>query len=355
MKHRIQRRSAVAVGAAMSVAAVVAAVIGPASSGARTVDRLANTAGVKVAHAAPSTKGVTLRVGDQAGTGAEAVLKAAHLLSKLPFKVTFADFTSGPPLLQAMAAGDVDVGGVGDAPPVFANPTAKLAIVGATKTSTRNSALLVPGNSSITSIHDLVGKTIAVAEGSSADYHILTVLNKAGIKPSQVKLDFLQPADALAALQAGQVDAWDVWTPYIEQAVAQNGDKILVGGGPGYGSPYAYQVASEKSLADPKKVAAIQVYLKTLDQGYLWVDKHSSAWAKTWAAATGLPLSVMDQAAADDPINPVPVTSTVVQQEQGLVNAFATAGEIPEKYNFAPFVTDAFASAVAAARAAASK
>ena len=63
---------------------------------------------------------VTLNVGDQKGTGAEAILKAAGLLNTLPFHVNWSDFTSGPPMLEAMASGSVDVGGVGDAPPVFA-------------------------------------------------------------------------------------------------------------------------------------------------------------------------------------------------------------------------------------------
>ena len=62
---------------------------------------------------ASSTAGVTLRVGDQAGTGAEAQLQAAGLLSKLPFKIQWADFTSGPPMLQALSSGHLDIGGVG--------------------------------------------------------------------------------------------------------------------------------------------------------------------------------------------------------------------------------------------------
>ena len=38
-------------------------------------------------------------------------------------------------------------------------------------------ALVVPKNSPITSISQLKGKKIAVAQGSSADYHLLTVLS----------------------------------------------------------------------------------------------------------------------------------------------------------------------------------
>ena len=73
---------------------------------------------------------------------------------------------------------------------------------------------------------------------------------------------------------------------------------------------------------------------------------HKLYWAKAWAAVTGLPLNVMSQATLDDPYTPIPVTSNAVVQEQGLVNAFAAAGEIPAKFNFAPYVTSAFSGSV---------
>src|SRR5215469_431063 len=97
---------------------------------------------------------VTLNVGDQKGTGAEAALKAAGLLSTLPFKVTWADFTSGPPLLEAMASGSVDIGGVGDAPPVFAaSGGEQVEIVGARSVPGGDQdAIVVPKGSSITSV-----------------------------------------------------------------------------------------------------------------------------------------------------------------------------------------------------------
>ena len=161
-----------------------------------------------------SVSGVTLHVGDQAGTGAQALLTAAGLIGKLPFKVAWSDFTSGPPMLQAMGAGSVDIGGVGNAPPVFAAAGgSKIAIVGAYQANPLGSALLVPKGSPITSVAQLKGKRIAVAQGSSADYHLLTVLNKAGLSVHDVTLTYLQPAEGLAALSSGHVDAWDIWSP----------------------------------------------------------------------------------------------------------------------------------------------
>ena len=232
---------------------------------------------------------VVLHVGDQAGSGSQALLTAAGLISKLPFKVEWSDFTSGPPMLQAMGSGAVDIGSVGDAPPVFAAAGGeKVAIVGAVTAGPNGSAIVVPGNSPIHSVAQLKGKKIAVAQGSSADYHLLTVLNKAHLSVHEVSLDYLQPADGLAALTSGHVDAWDIWSPYIEQVVGQDHARILVNG-TGYGAPYSFAVASRAALADPAKAAAIRDYLKLLNQAYVWGGTHVTTWASVWAKATGLP------------------------------------------------------------------
>jgi sulfonate transport system substrate-binding protein len=327
-----------------SVTASNAAASAPAASSSS-----GSAASTKPAKVVSTGKGgVTLRVGDQAGTGAQALLSAAGLLHKLPFKVSWADFTSGPPMLQAMSAGALDVGGVGDAPPVFAAAGgAKLAIVGALSTNPNNAALVVPNGSSITSVSQLKGKRIAVAQGSSADYHLLTVLNKAGLTVHDVTLEYLQPAQALAALSSGSVDAWDIWAPFIQQAVAQDHARIVVNG-QGYGSNFSYEVASKSSIADSRKAAEIKQYLTVLNQAHVWADKHAGAWGATWAAATGLPTSVMTTAAKDDTATPVPVDSSIVGAEQSLVDAFAKSGLIPSKYDFSTYTYDGFNSAVKA-------
>jgi sulfonate transport system substrate-binding protein len=289
---------------------------------------------------------VTLNIGDQKGTGAEALLTAAGLISKLPFHAVWSDFTSGPPMLQAMGSGSIDIGGVGDAPPVVAAAGGyNVEIVGARTANPLAAATLVPKNSPITSVAQLRGKKIAEASGSSGNYHVLQVLNKAGIPVSGVTLDNLQPADALAAFAAGQVDAWDVWSPYIEQAVAQDHARILVTGVP-YQATYSFEVAAKSAVANPAKAAAIKDYLKLLDQAYVWAAKNYTGWGKSWAAATNLPLSVMDLAAKDDTTTPVPVNSAVIASEQSVADNFAAAKLIPTKPNMSNYMVTTFNDAV---------
>jgi sulfonate transport system substrate-binding protein len=294
-----------------------------------------------------SLSDVTLHVGDQAGSGAQALLTAAGLIHKLPFKVTWSDFTSGPPILQAEGAGAIDIGAVGDAPPVFAAAGGdKVAVVAATKAGPDGAAIVVPKNSPIHTIAQLKGKKIAVAQGSSADFHLLTVLQKAHLTVKDVTLDYLQPAEGQAALSSGHVDAWDIWTPFIEQSLTK-GARILVNG-QGFGNPYSFQVASRAALDNPAKAAAIRDYLKLIAQAHVWATTHQAAWAKVWAAGTGLPDSVMVTAAKDAAATPVPITPAIITAEQNVTDAFAAAGLIPNKINFSDFAVTKFNDTVGA-------
>jgi sulfonate transport system substrate-binding protein len=334
------------------LAASVIALSGLAAAACSSSSSSSSSTAAAAASASPGASvnlsSVTLNVGDQKGTGAEAVLKAAGLLSTLPFKVNWSDFTSGPPMLEAMASGSVDIGGVGDAPPVFAASGGEgVEIVGARTTPTGDQdAIVVPKGSSITSIQQLKGKKIAYGSGSSANYHLLTVLTKAGLTKSDVTLVSLQPANALAAFTSGAVDAWDIWPPYVQQVVAQDGARVLAIG-PQYGSPYSFEVASKAAVANPEKAAAIKVYLATLDKAYVWTADHPNAWGAAWGVAAGLPASITDVAAKVDATTPVPITSAVTASEQNLVSQFYKAGLIPNNVDMSGYITTEFNSTAA--------
>jgi sulfonate transport system substrate-binding protein len=305
------------------------------------------TSGTAAANAV-NVSDVTLNIGDQAGAGSEALLTAAGLINKLPFKAHWSDFTSGPPMLQAMGSGSIDVGEVGDAPPVFAAAGgSQIAVVSALQANPNGSAILVPKNSPVHSVAQLRGKSVAVSQGSSADYHLLAELTKAGLTIKDITPDYLQPAEGQAAFASGHVAAWDVWSPYIEQAEYQDHARILVTGS-GIGQTYSFVVASKGALGDQAKAAAIHDYLKILDQAYAWAESHQSAWASTWAKATGLPLSVMTQAVKDDLATPQPITPTVISSEQSVANAFTAAGLIPSHVDFNDFAVTSFNSILGA-------
>jgi sulfonate transport system substrate-binding protein len=285
---------------------------------------------------------VTLSVGDQKGTGAQALLQAAGLLKSLPFKVNWTDFVAGVPMLEAMASGSVDIGGVGDSPPVFAASGGEgVEIVGARETKGDQDALLVPKSSAVTSISQLRGKKIAVSVGSSASYHLISTLQKNGLSTKDVTIVNLPPAEALAAFTSGSVDAWDVWPPYAQQVEVENNARVLTVAG-SYGSPYSFQVASKSALADPSKAAAIKVYLTELNKAYVWAAQHPSSWGTTWSAASGLPAKITNPAAVASETTPIPITGSIISSEQSLADTFYTAGMVPAKVSMSGYITSEF-------------
>src|ERR1700688_2251526 len=70
--------------------------------------------------AIPSATAETiLRVGDQKGNS-QAVMEASGVLKDLPYKIEWKEFPAAAPLLEALGAGAIEIGVVGDAPFTFA-------------------------------------------------------------------------------------------------------------------------------------------------------------------------------------------------------------------------------------------
>ncbi|MER7149397.1 ABC transporter substrate-binding protein [Streptomyces lydicus] len=286
---------------------------------------------------------LTLNVGDQKG-GSETLLRAAGELDDLPYKIKWSTFTSGPPLLEAVNAGAVDIGAVGNTPPVFAAAAkSKIKVIAGAHSRSDGEAILVKKDSPLKNPAQLKGKSIAVAQGSSANYQLVASLRKAGLTPKDVTLNYLQPADALAAFTRGKVDAWAVWDPYTSQALDQADARVLTTG-QGLVNGLSFQVAAPAALDDKKKAAALKDYTARLRRAQNWVFKHPDAWAKAWAEETGLPRKVALDAVkrTRGTAVTVAVDKEAVASEQQIVNTFAKLKLIPRTFDFGEFVDPRF-------------
>jgi sulfonate transport system substrate-binding protein len=286
---------------------------------------------------------LTLNVGDQKG-GSEAILRAAGELDDLGYKIKWSTFTSGPPLLEAVNAKAVDIGGVGNTPPVFAaGAKSRITVVAAWHGTSKGDAILVPNDSKLTKTTQLKGRSVAVAQGSSAHYQLVASLEKAGLKFGDIKVKYLQPADALAAFTSGKVDAWAVWDPYTSQVLKAQQGRVLTTGD-GITNGLTFQVAAPTALADKKKSAAIKDYLERLRRAYTWVYSHEEEWAKVWAKDTGLPEDVALAAVKRTYTTRVPVAvdEQLIASEQEIADTFTELKLIPNKVDFGEFTDPRF-------------
>lgn len=289
------------------------------------------------------TGSLTLNIGDQKG-GSEAVLRAAGELDDLPYRVTWSTFASGPPLLEAVNAGAVDLGSVGNTPPVFAaGANSKITVVAASHGDSRGETILVRKDSPLKKTADLKGKSVAVAQGSSAHYQLIASLGKAGLTLDDIKVSLLQPADALAAFTTGKVDAWAVWDPYTSQVLRGGQGRVLTDGR-GVVNGLNFQVAAPAALKDKEKSAAIGDFIERLRRAQDWVFGHPEQWAKVWAKDTGLPFDVALDAVKLSYGTRVPVAldRAAISSEQRIADTFTELKLIPRAFDFADYVDDRF-------------
>ena len=163
-----------------------------------------------------------LRVGDQKGNS-QAVMEAAGVLKDVPYKIEWKEFVAAAPLLEALSAGAIDTGLVGDAPFTFAAASgAPVKAITAIRQSGEGLAILVPEKSSIQKFDDLRGKKIATGRGSIGHQLILAALEKNGWSASDVQIAFLAPSDAKIAYTQGAVDAWSTWEPSARRRCCSN-------------------------------------------------------------------------------------------------------------------------------------
>ncbi|MFI0444049.1 ABC transporter substrate-binding protein [Actinomadura sp. 6N118] len=293
---------------------------------------------------------VTLRVGDQKGASVQSLLTAAGQLDGLTYKIKWSLFTSGPPILEGINAGAVDFGSVGNTPPVFAAASkAQIVIVGAVSQRLTGQAVVVPKGSPLRSPAELKGKKVAVAKGSSANYHLLSVLKKNGLGFDDIQPQYLQPSDALAALTGGRVDAWATWEPYTAQAEIQNGARILADGR-GYTNGYGFQVTSKDTLKDNGRAAALKDFLARYQRAVQWSNSHPADWAALWAKETRLPEPVARRAVDRRLAEIVPIDDSVVTSEQQIADSFSGVGLIPGKVEITDFFDRRFNDLAVAAQ-----
>ncbi|WP_144108995.1 aliphatic sulfonate ABC transporter substrate-binding protein [Paraburkholderia sp. BCC1886] len=164
-----------------------------------------------------------LRVGDMNSIGWKAFLEASGEAKNLPYSIEWSKFHSGQPELQAFNAGALDVGQTGDTVFLFAYAAGCPArAVSAIKFAPSFVPLLAQANSGIHRVADLKGKKLAVNAGGGPQLMAYGLLDKAGLKVSDVELVFLDPPAAKPAFAAGAVDAWLTWAPYSTLAIEQN-------------------------------------------------------------------------------------------------------------------------------------
>lgn len=240
-------------------------------------------------------------------------------------KVNLQMYTSGPPEVAAMVAGQAEFGfiGSGAAWLAFSGQVDIIALDNIALTE----QIIARSDAGITTPADLKGKTIAVQEGAAGYTLLLVALQENGLSINDVKVLNIANDNIPSTYNDASIDAWAVWKPAANSLAEALGDKGFV----------LADNQTYPEFAFPSTWIANKVYIK----------EHPDVTQRFVTALTKAQLY-----RAENPSQACAYASTYAQQATNELTAqlpdviFPTAAEFKDYYN-----TDSFANMLGNLRA----
>ncbi len=283
-----------------------------------------------------------IRIGYQKW-GTYSILKASGRLERAfearGVRVEWVEFPAGPPLLEALNAGSIDLGHAGDSPPLFAQAAGvPLVYIAVSSSSPESSAILVLDSSDIRVVADLKGKRVGFTKGTSGHTMVVRVLEKHGLTVGDITPVYLPPADGRVALESGAIDAWSIWDPYSAAAENAGGVRRLVGGS-GFVTGREFYFASRKALDEHRDV--VRAFLGELLRVKNWAKEHRAEVNQLLAEQTKLdPVAVTLAENRRNRYDTGPLTAELVADQQALADRYVELGLLPHRIEVREAIVD---------------
>ena len=284
--------------------------------------------------ALPAQADTQLRIGYQKSSTLISLLKSQGTLEKAlaaqDIRVSWHEFASGQPLLEALNVGNVDLSAdVADTVPVFAQAAgAQLTYFAQEAPSPQAQAVIVRADSPLQSLADLKGKKVAVTKAAGSHYLLIAALTKAGLKFADIQPAYLTPADGRAAFENRKVDAWVTWEPFLSSAQRQLPTRTLADGTDLASYQRYYLTSTAYAKANPQ---VLSVVFAELVKAGDWLRANPRDAAKVLGPLWGnLDPAIVEQANARRSYQVRAVQPASLSEQQKIADAFFAAGLLPK-------------------------
>ncbi len=152
---------------------------------------------------------------------------------------------------EAMATGAADAAAMGDGPVIISSTRDPLPVLlGAYVAAERQHRLVARPGVAIASPADLVGKRVAVMQGSSTYAGLLLLFKQQQFAPGAVTIVNLNPKDMAAALQSSQADVAAASDPIPDLILRKVAGSTAAGDLAGLGTDYPYCLMTTRRWAE---------------------------------------------------------------------------------------------------------
>jgi sulfonate transport system substrate-binding protein len=318
-------------------------------------DSGAAAAGVEPDASLEIPDGVQLTIGDQ-GQAIELPLRLAGELDDVPYDVNFANFASGPLVNEAIAAGEVDLGTMGDTPALLSYASGLDTVVVAARVTEGSGASIVASeDSGITTLADLKGKRIAYTTGTNTHGLVLRALDSAGLREDDVEQVDVPLTDLANVLGSGEADAAVVYEVFRQGYFAQHRDAVTLIESNDLVPTYLFLLSPRSSVEDPGKLAALEDLVGRIARAADWIKEHPDEWIDAYYVGVQKQTPEAGRAAyeAQGPTHFVEVGGDALRDQQTQAELLFENGRLPEEVDltgqFDPQYAARFTNAISTA------
>lgn len=349
--RRFRRTPTVLVLLAAFAAGLVSGCSADASTRSAEADTGPTTTAAQVTVPETIPAGTELRLGDQLDY-LKTILAVAGQDQDFDYEVEYANFVGGPPMLQAFKGGSLDAGFVASTPLIFAQAAGQRITAVAAWAPEHGTAALIARDPAIKGWKDLKGKRVAYQRGTSLEAGVLVGLDSVGLSADDITTVDVPFTQISATLQSGAADAAISAEPLISSLAATDPSVRVVAPASAVTDRANFVIASESTLADPAKSAALADYTARLVRAFVYLQGHPEKIAQAIFVDHYklTPERATEVTEANGPVSFLQLPEDVVDAQQALADLFVAAGQIPAKVDVAAEFDGRFADLIAAAQ-----
>ncbi len=204
--------------------------------------------------------------------------------------ISYQEFNDRPAIASAFSRGELDLLFSAEIPSILIRAQGEdVSLVLASTFAAQE--VLVPASSQVKSVTDLRGKKVAVQAGTSSHFGLMHILENAGVNLGDVSLVLMPAAEGRAAFEAGSIDAWAVWAPWVETQEVQGRGRALSGG-----QAVIYSVGTMRKAFIRNHAAQGKALFEVIQRAKAWIIANPSEAQKIVSQELGFDLAVVERA-----------------------------------------------------------
>lgn len=252
-------------------------------------------------------------------------------LEPLGVRVEWLQFKQGPQLMEGMNVGKVDLGSVGNTPPVYAQAAGAdiVYVIGRVPSIGQGHAFVVPPNSPIQTLQDIKGQKVVFQLGSATHYFVLQALKEVGLEYSDIEPVSMANVDAVSAFMQGQLPVWVGYNPALAVAKKEGTVGRVIRTSEGLDLPGGYYIGSRKFSEE--NLGLLKIVNEEMQILGEWADKNRSDVVDKLLPETKLDRDIQEETIADTSYQFEPMNASRIASQQNLIDTFYREGIIPRQ------------------------